>query len=82
MVYVCVPADEAWCHTNYAPKYTRNVLAIADTEAQNNVWSLQDFLAASFKQDILLPASDLVAANHSGIKIVGDFFALIKGRSY
>ena len=64
MVYVSVAVDKAWCRTNYAPTLARNVPAIADTcaqLAQTNVWSLQDFLAAGFKSDILLSAPDLVA---------------------
>ena len=82
MVYVSVAADEAWCRTNYAPTYARNVPAIAETGTQTNVWSLQDFLAAGFKRDILFSEPDFVAANHSGIKIVGAFFAVTKGTSH
>ena len=48
MVYVSVFAEEAWCCTNYTPTCARNVLAIADTGAQANVWSLQDFLVTGF----------------------------------
>ena len=58
---------------------TRNVIAIADTGAQTNVLSLRNFLTAGFNRNILFPTSDLVAANHSGIKIEGAFFAVIKG---
>ena len=82
VVYISVAADKTWCRTNYAPTYAKNVPAIADTGVQTNVWYLKDFLAAGFKRDILLPAPDLVAANNSGIKIVGDFFAVIKGTSH
>ena len=81
-VYVCVAAEEAWCRTKNAPTYVRNVPAIADRGAQTNAWSLQDFVAAGFKRGILLPAPDLVAANHSDIEIVGAFFAVIKGTSH
>ena len=56
--------------------------AKADTGIQTNVRSWQDFLAASFKRDILLSAPNLAAANHSGMKIVGAFFAVIKGTSH
>ena len=44
------------------PIVARKVLA--DTGAQTNVWSLRNFLAAGFNRSILIPASDLVAANH------------------
>ena len=36
-------------------------------------------LAAGFNRSILIPASDLFAANHSCIKIEGAFFAVLKG---
>ena len=42
-----------------------NVTAIADTGAQVNVWSLGKFLQYGFSRDILTPAPNLVAANHS-----------------
>ena len=41
--------------------------------------SLRHFLAAGFDGNILIPASNLVAANHSCINIVAAFFAVIKG---
>ena len=62
-----------------APIVARNVPAIADTGPQTNVRSLRHFLVAGFDRSILIPASDLVAANHSGINIVGAFFAVNKG---
>ena len=42
------------------------------------------FLVAvsQFKRNILLPAPDLLAANHSSIKIVVAFFAFIKRTSH
>ena len=39
---------------------------------------LHNFLAAGFNRSSLIPASDLVAANHSGMEIEGAFFAVIK----
>ena len=79
LITVCVSMDKSWCRTRHGPIVARNVPAIADTGAQINVWSLRHFLAAGFDRSILIPASDLVAANHSGINIVGAFFAVIKG---
>ena len=73
--------DNSWYRTRDALIVARNVIAIADTGAQANVWSLRNFLAAGFYRSILIPASDLVAANRSGIKIEGAFFAAIKGLS-
>ena len=58
-----------------------NVTAIADTGAQVNVWSLDEFVKYGFPHDILTPASNLVVANHSSISIVGAFFAIIEGLS-
>jgi len=74
IIRISVSMDSSWCHNKHAPI----VSAIADTGAQANVWSLRQFLAAGFNRSILIPAPDLVAANHSGIKIVGAFFAVIE----
>ena len=63
----------------HAPIVARNVIAIADTGAQTNVWPLRNILAAGLYRSIRILASDLVAANHSTIKIEGAFFAVIKG---
>ena len=77
-IKVCISMDNSWCHTKRVPIAAKNVIAIADTGAQTNVWSLRSFLAAGFNCSILIPASDLIAANHSGIKIEGAFFDVIK----
>ena len=79
LITVCVSTDKSWCRTRHGPIVARNVPAIADTGAQTNVWLLLLFLAAGFDRSILIPASDLVAANYSGINIVGAFLAVIKG---
>ena len=79
LITVCVSVDKSWCRTRHGPIVARKVPAIADTGAQTNVRSLRHFLAAGFDRSILIPASDLVAANHSGINIVEAFFAVIKG---
>ena len=74
--------DNSWCRTRNALIVARNVLAIADTGVQTNMWSLGNFLAAGFNRSILIPASDLKVcnfdANHSAIKIEEAFFAVIE----
>ena len=56
--------------------------AIADTGAQSNLWSLDQFLKSGFKMSDLSPASlSLNAANKSPIRIDGVFFANIRGTS-
>lgn len=58
------------------------VLAIADTGAQSDLWSLADFLACGFSRDILTPISlSLSAANRSPISIEGAFFAKLASRT-
>ena len=79
-IKVCISMNKSWCRTRHASIVVRNVLAIADTGAQTNVWSLRNFLAAGFNRSMLIPASDLVVANRSGIKIEGVFFAVTKGQ--
>ena len=59
--------------------HVTNITAIADTGAQVNVWSLDEFMKYGFSRDIRTPASNLVAANHLSISIVGVFFAFIEG---
>lgn len=54
-------------------------LAIADTGAQSDLWSLSEFLASGFSTKILSPVKlNLTAANSSGITIEGAFFANIQ----
>ena len=56
-----------------------NVVAVADTGAQSDLWSLSDFLACGFTMDILRPVRlDLSAANTSSIVVEGAFFAKIE----
>ena len=47
-IKLCIFVDNLWYRTRHAPIVTRNVLAIADTGAQTNSWSLRNFLAAGF----------------------------------
>ena len=78
-IKVCISMDNSWCRTRHALIVARNVIAIADTAAQATVWLLRNFLPAGFNRSILISASDLVAANHSGIKTERAFFAVING---
>ena len=80
-ISVNISMDQAWCRSKHPPPIAKNVVAIADTGAQTNVWSLREFLAAGFERSILLPAPNLVAANHSRISIDGAFFGVIQGNS-
>ena len=79
-----ISMNQAWCRSKHPSHVTKNVVAVADTGAQTNVWSLREFLAAGFERSILILAPNLVAANHSHISIDGAFFAVIEnsqGRS-
>ena len=80
-ISVNISMDQAWCRSKHPPHIAKNVVAVADTGSQTNVWSLRKFLAAGFERSILIPALDLVAANHSHISIDGFFFAVIEGNS-
>ena len=53
-----------------------SISAIADTGAQSDLWSLEEFLACGFSRDDLRPVNlSLSAANRSPIAIEGAFFA-------
>lgn len=67
---------------NKRPSEFVSLEAIADTGAQSNLWSLDQFLSSGFKMSDLSPASlSLNAANKSPIRIDGVFHAHIKGAS-
>ena len=66
-VHVTISIDRAQAHG----ESTSVRAAIAETGAQVNVWSLDKFVKYGFPHDILTPASNLVAANHSSISIEG-----------
>ncbi|XP_048589654.1 uncharacterized protein LOC125573262 [Nematostella vectensis] len=52
------------------------ISAVADTGAQSDLWSLEEFLACGFSRDELQPVNlSLSAANRSPIAIDGAFFA-------
>jgi len=64
------------------PTKSVEVVGIADTGAQSNLWSLDQFLAAGFRKADLSPATlSLNAANKSPIRIDGAFFANMVGTS-
>jgi len=68
------------------PKFTGSkpvdIVGVADTGAQSDLWSMEMFLAAGFNQHDLSPASfSLFAANRSPIKINGAFHATLEGHS-
>ena len=66
----------------YTPTAHAEVSAIADTGAQSNLWSLEDFLAHGFSREDLRPVRlSLTAANRSPIKIEGAFFAVLMAKS-
>ena len=53
-----------------------DISAVANTGAQSNLWSLEEFLTCGFSRDDLLPVNlSLSAANRSSIAIEGAFFA-------
>ena len=64
-VQVTISVDRAQAHGESTSVRATNVTAIADTGAQVNVWSLDEFVKYGFPHDILTPASNLVAANHT-----------------
>ena len=66
----------------HTPTAHAEVSAIADTGAQSNLWSLEDFLAHGFSREDLRPVRlSLTAANCSPIKIEGAFFAVLMAKS-
>ena len=77
---VTISVDRAQAHGESTSVRATNVI-IADTGAQVNVWSLDEFVKYGFFREILTPASNQVAANHSLISIVGMFFVIIEGLS-
>ena len=59
-----------------------NISALVDSGAQSCLWSLQDFLAAGFTTEDLIPVSlDLIAANKSPIHIAGAVMLRLSGTS-
>ena len=59
-----------------------NIVGIADTGAQSDLWSLEKFLDAGFwEQDLSLVFLSLCATNKSPIKISGSFYATLEGHS-
>ena len=71
------------CHNpSTANEQSIDISAIADTGAQSDLWSLDEFLAWGFCRDDLSPVSlKLSAANRSSISIEGAFFAKLTAKS-
>ena len=64
------------------PAVHTEVLAIADTGAQSNLWLLEEFLGHGFSRDDLRPVRlNLTAAKHSPSTIEGAFFAILTAKS-
>ncbi len=79
-------ANHPRVHLNIAmessPSQSIDIDAIADSGAQSNLWSLDEFLSAGFSRDDLSPVNlSLNAANRSVIKIDGAFFTRIQTRA-
>ena len=56
------------------------VMAVADSGAMSNLWSLKEFLDSGFKRSDLTPVTiDIRAANKMTLEIVGYFVAKIDG---
>ena len=70
------------CQDPAAEDKHAKVSAIADTGAQSDLWSLNEFLACGFSREDLHPISlSMSAANHSRIPIEGAFFAKLAMQS-
>ncbi|KAK3734273.1 hypothetical protein QZH41_004413 [Actinostola sp. cb2023] len=70
------PEDSRDSSHNQLSSDQTQISAIADTGAQSDLWSLEEFLACGFSRDELHPVSlSLSAANRSPIAIEGAFFA-------
>ena len=71
------------CHNpSTATEQSIDISAIADTGAQSDLWSLDEFLACGFCRDDLSPVSlKLSAANRSSISIEGAFFVKLTAKS-
>ena len=58
-----------------------DITGVADTGAQSDLWSLEQFLNAGFTKEDLSPVSlSLFAANRSPIKMSGAFRANLEGK--
>lgn len=74
------PSTQLSITNDLCPSITTNVHALADSGAQSDVWSREEFLRAGFTTDQLHPVKlSLNAANKSCIHIDGAFFGTISG---
>ena len=77
------PAESRASITNHESNNEAKILAIADTGAQSDLWSLEEFLACGFSSDVLHPVYlSLSAANRSPIAIEGGFFGRLSTDPY
>ena len=57
-------------------------MAVADSGAMSNLWSLKQYLACGFKREDLKTASlEIRAANTNRLNIIGEFEATVQGQS-
>ena len=57
-------------------------MAVADSGAMSNLWSLKQYLACGFKREVLKTASlKITAANKNRLNIIGEFEATVQGQS-
>ena len=76
------PSTQLTIANDSRPSFAANVQALADSGAQSDVWSLEEYLRAGYTTDKLHPVRlALNAANKSSIHIDGAFFGTISGRT-
>ena len=76
------PSTQLNVTNDSSPSFSTTVNALADSGAQTDVWSMEEFLRAGFSIDKLTPVRlTLNAANKSAIRIDGAFLGTISGRT-
>ena len=76
------PSTQLSIASDSRPSIATTVKALADSGAQSDVWSLDEYLRAGFSPNELHPVRlALNAANKSAIHIDGAFFGTISGRT-
>ena len=76
------PSTQLTITNDSAPSQSTTVNALADSGAQTDVWSMDEFVRAGFSVEKLHPVRlSLNAANKSAIHIDGAFFGTISGRT-
>ena len=59
-ISVNISMDQAWCRSKHPPRIAKNVVAIADTDAQTNVWSLLSYLFMFFIAESIQSFSGII----------------------